>query len=158
MRSPLATVLVVFLVAVALNYPWELAQGRLFEGMSDLKVALWHCFVASLGDGILVLIVLAFGMGVLRRDDWFERPGLHGYLVMLPTGIILAVAVEAVAVHVLHRWTYTDAMPRIPGLEIGLVPIAQMLVLPPLIFFLASAILTKYGRRSPLGKDDGRAR
>jgi len=82
MRSPLATVLVVFFVAVALNYPWELAQGRLYEGMSDLKVASWHGFVASLGDGILLLVVLAIGMGVLRCDDWFERAGLHGYLAL----------------------------------------------------------------------------
>jgi hypothetical protein len=29
---------------------------------------------------------------------------------------------------------YTENMPKLPELDIGLVPIAQMLVLPPLIF------------------------
>ena len=29
---------------------------------------------------------------------------------------------------------YTSQMPLVPGLDVGLVPVVQMLVLPPLIF------------------------
>jgi hypothetical protein len=46
--------------------------------------------------------------------------------------------VEWYAVKVLHRWEYSLSMPVIPGLEIGFVPVLQMLVLPPLTFFLAA--------------------
>jgi hypothetical protein len=53
---------------------------------------------------------------------------------MLTAGWVLAVLVEWVAVHILGRWEYTDNMPTLPRLRIGLVPIAQMLFLPPLIF------------------------
>jgi len=40
--------------------------------------------------------------------------------------------------HVLQRWAYTARMPRVPGLDVGLVPVAQMLILPPLIFRLVA--------------------
>jgi hypothetical protein len=74
----------------------------------------------------------------LRRWDWFEQPGVSGYLATFITGLTLAVSVEFVAVHILERWQYTAAMPTVPGLEVGVVPIAQMLLLPPVIFRTAA--------------------
>jgi len=123
----------VFTVAVLFNYLWELAQAPLYVGLERYNAAVfWHCFVASLGDGIMVLIVAATGRVILRRRDWFEQPGASGYLVMLATGLVLAVLVESVALHLLGRWQYTVRMPTV--LSIGVVPIAQMLLVPPLIF------------------------
>jgi hypothetical protein len=129
----------VFIVAALLNYLWELAQASLYVGMEDYNAGLlWHCFVASLGDGIMVLLIVAAGWIALRQPDWFLRPGLRGYLVTLTAGFVLAVLVEWVAVHILNRWEYTENMPKLPGLDIGLVPIAQMLILRPLIFRIAA--------------------
>ena len=127
--------ILVFLVAVSLNYLWELAQMPLYADLENYNARVfWHCFVASLGDGIMVLLIVAAGCITLRRWDWFQRPGVAGYLVMLTVGLVLAVLVEWVAVQSLGRWHYTENMPTLPWLHIGLVPIAQMLFLPPLIF------------------------
>ena len=129
------TLITVFIVAVLLNYLWELAQAPLYAGMEEYSAGLlWHCFVASLGDGIMVLLIVAVGWMIFQRWDWFERPGVAGYLLMLTAGLALAVLVEWVAVHILDRWQYTDTMPTLLRLRIGLVPIAQMLLLPPLVF------------------------
>ena len=84
----------------------------------------------------MVLLVVAAGRVALHRWDWFERPGVPGFVVMLTTGFLLALLVELVALHLLGRWQYTVKMPTVMG--IGVVPIAQMLVLPPLIFRIAS--------------------
>ena len=138
--SAALTLALLFVTAVAVNYPWELAQAPLYEWAGESRNALWHCFVAALGDGVLVLLIFAAGLVVLRRTDWFERRGVRGYLVMLAAGPVIAIAVEWAAVHVIQRWAYTDQMPRIPGLNIGIVPVAQMLVLPPLIFRIVAAI------------------
>jgi hypothetical protein len=125
----------VFILAVAVNYLWELAQAPFYVGMEIYNSAvLRHCFVASLGDGLMVMLIVVAGWITLQQQDWFEHPGIPGYLVMLTTGFLLALFVEWVAVHVLGRWQYTAEMPRVPGLGIGIVPIAQMLLLPPLIF------------------------
>lgn len=125
----------VFVTAVLLNYLWELAQAPLYVGLQNYNPSVfWHCFVASVGDGIMVMIIFAVGWITFHRWDWFHSPGLIGYLVMLTAGLILAVLIEWVAVHILARWEYTDKMPTLPWLRIGVVSIAQMLILPPLVF------------------------
>ena len=66
---------------------------------------------------------------------------------MLSAGLVIAILIEWFAVNGLHRWAYTDQMPRIPVLDVGLTPILQMLILPPLIFLLTHKFL-------PLHKED----
>jgi hypothetical protein len=128
-----------FIVAVIVNYLWELAQAPLFVGGDDFNAMSWHCFVASLGDGVLVLLIFGVGSLVLRSQNWFVRPGVRGYVLMFVSGFTIAIAVEWIAVHVLQRWAYLPAMPRVPGLDIGVAPIVQMLALPPLIFRIVAA-------------------
>lgn len=138
-RQPIArAIALIFLIAVAVNFMWELAQAPLYEWPGDSRNVWWHCFVASLGDGALVLLILGVGWLALGRPDWFLKPGPPGYLVMWLTGLALAVGIELIAVHTLKRWKYSELMPRIPELEIGMVPVIQMLILPPLIFWIAS--------------------
>ena len=140
--NPLRSLAATFVVAVGLNYVWEIAQGFLYVGMDYTQGIWWHCFVASLGDGLLVWIIFLIGWAAFRRSDWFVRPNFGHYTVMLATGLAIGIAVEWVAVHLLRRWSYTDAMPLLPG-GIGLVPILQMLLIPPVIF----AIVARWGSR-----------
>jgi hypothetical protein len=135
----------IFAVGALINYPWELAQSPLYAGMGDFPADLWHCFLSSLGDGVLMLLIFAAGFIVLRRIDWFERPGARGFLVMLAAGLAIAVGVEWFAVYVVQRRAYTTQMPRLPGLDAGIAPVAQMLILPPLVFRIVAAILKKNG-------------
>ena len=131
----------VFIVSVLLNYPWELAQAPLYVGLERYDATVfWHCLIASVGDGIMVLLILAAGWIILRKPDWFVGPGISGYVVMIAAGLLLAVLVEWLGLRVLRRWQYTDSMPLIPGLGFGVVPIAQMLILPPIIFRIATFI------------------
>lgn len=125
----------VFIIAVFSNLLWELAQAPLYVGLERYNAAVfWHCFVSSLGDGVTVLLIVAAGWLALQRQNWFEHPGVPGYLVMLTTGFLLAVLVEWVGVRILDRWQYTARMPLVPGLGVGVVQIAQMILLPPLVF------------------------
>ena len=94
--------------------------------------------VASLGDGLLILGIFATGWIALGQQMWFVHPGVQGYGVMLTTGLVIGGVIEWVAVHLMGRWMYTAQMPRVPGLAIGVVPVAQMLVLPPLLFRLVA--------------------
>lgn len=127
------------MVAAVFNYAWELAQSPLYVGMGSLDQVWWHCFMASLGDGLIVLLIFAAGWMVLHRQDWFVSPGVRGYAVMLATGLVMSVSIEWIAVHIVGRWAYTERMPLVSGLGVGLLPILQLLVLPPLIFWVAAA-------------------
>jgi len=125
--------LTIFVVAVIFNYVWEMAQSVFYVGMKSFN-ALWHCFIAGVGDGLLVLLIFAIGCVVLRRRAWFVQPGISGYILMLMTGLVIGIGIEWLAVHVIVLWKYTAQMPLVPWLNIGVLPVIQMLVLPPAIF------------------------
>lgn len=152
MRPTWQVLLIVYLVAVTLNYPWELLQSPLFTPASHIGSVWLHCFISSLGDGLMVLLLFGFVWLALGCRDWFVRPGLNGYAVLLTAGAGLALIVEWVAVHQIHRWTYTEAMPRLPVLEVGIIPLFQMMLLPPLVFRIAAAFSTHVLDRSTAGE------
>ena len=96
----------------------------------------------------MVLLIVAAGWIMLKRRDWIERPGVAGYVVMLTAGFLLALLVEWLGLHVLRRWEYADRMQLLPALRVGVAPITQMLVLPPLIFKIVSFLSAKRVIRS----------
>lgn len=131
----------VFVLAVVLNYPWELGQRPFYEGMTGTPRVWWHCFVASLGDGVLVCLIYALGCFAFRRYDWFvsgHRPRIP-FLVI--AGIGLGLAVEWIGARLLQRWVYAPSMPLVPGLELGLVPVVQMTLLPMVVLLIVAAAL-----------------
>ena len=129
-----------FFVAVAINLLWEMAQMGLFASTGSWIRDSAGCVRASLGDGGMVLGIYAVGALVFRRLDWFRRPGVAGYAVMLTIGVILAAAFEMFALRS-GRWAYTGSMPRLPlAGGLGLLPMLQMMILPPVIFKVASAL------------------
>lgn len=124
----------IFVIAVVLNYPWEVAQAPLYAGDPSFARHLVHCIVPSLGDGVIVLAIFGAGSLVLRRWDWPDRPGIAGYALLFVAGFSVAVLVEWGAMHLLDRWQYTASMPQLPGVGVGISPVLQMLVLPPIVF------------------------
>ena len=135
-------VTLIFFVAVALNYLWELGQSPLYAGMDRFGLALWHCFVASSGDGLLVLLIFAAGRLAFGKGDWYERPGAGGRLLTLAAGVLIGVGVEWAALR-FGYWEYGAAMPYVPLTRVGAAPVAQMLLLPPLVFYIAA----RWGRK-----------
>ena len=129
-------IVALFVVAVLANYMWELLQSPFYAGMQINARTLGHCFLASLGDGVLVLFIYLLDWLTFRRREPSSPPARWRLAAMLATGFVVGAMVEWIGVYGLHRWSYDDAMPMLPVLRIGLMPILQMTILPPLIFFL----------------------
>lgn len=124
----------VFVVALALNFAWEMAQSYLYESMGDVWQATRRCLIAAIGDGAMVLLLVAavagrWGGNTTPRPDRRVRD----YVVVA----VLAVAVELWGLAE-GRWAYRPQMPRIPGTRLGVVPIIQMAVLTPLTMWVAA--------------------
>ena len=128
----------VFVVGTAVNYPWEVLQAPLYSGMESWRFVMWHCFRAAIGDGLLVLLIFAAAAATQRSLGWFRTPRAPAIVAVLVAGLALGVLVEWWGLNWARRWTYSDLMPLVPGLGIGAVPILQILVLPPVVFWILS--------------------
>lgn len=131
--SKLLRLLLVFAVAVFVNYLWELAQAPLYRDV-EFPGAMWHCFVAALGDGTLVLAIFAAVAIATGDSDWDVRPGMRAYAAMAAAGLAVGFAVEWWGLHIARRWQYSEWMPLVPAAAVGLAPVLQMVLLPPAIF------------------------
>jgi hypothetical protein len=127
---------VLFGFAVVVNYPWERAQSSLYVLPGGAEVHWLMCAAASVADGLMVLLIFQIGRLVIGQRDWYLRPGIRGYAATLLSGAFISVTVEWIAIYGAHWWAYSPRMPVVPLLNVGLAPLAQMLVLPPLIFTL----------------------
>ena len=142
----------VMLFALLLNYPWEFIQAPLFEGMAERPhwAAVKACTRAALGDAVIMLIAY-WGVALVNRSrTWIAAPGWRDALLFSSIGVGITVVIEWLALHGwwLGGWAYSSAMPVIPGLGIGLVPVLQWVVLPPLVVALAARQL-RGRRRAP---------
>jgi len=63
-------------------------------------------------------------------------------LVLAIIGFFFAVGIEQSAL-LLERWGYTDVMPIVPYLQVGLLPVLQMTLLLPLSIYLTKIIIYK---------------
>lgn len=126
-----------FLIAVPLHLAWEVTQIAAYDfPETSLVTDILGCFIPSLGDGLMTLMIYWAGWLVLRDVKWILKPGLNGYAVMLSAGFILAVLVEWNGLYRTGAWAYNPQMVTLPALGVGLLPILQMVLLPPLTALL----------------------
>lgn len=144
MTTVAVRLVLLFALATTVNYAWELAQTPLYAGV-EFPGAIWHCFVAALGDGLLVLLIFAAVATVMRSPDWYIRPTAQSYLTMAAVGLVVGLAVEWWGLHIARRWQYSELMPVIRGTGIGAVPLLQMLLLPPAIFWVVRRLAKRGG-------------
>lgn len=141
----------VFVFSFLLNYPWELMQAPLYQGMPD--AAHWDsikvCTRATLGDGVIMLLAY-WGAAILIRDRrWIATPRLAPILTMIGIGVAITVLLERLAI-VSDRpswgWRYAETMPMVPLIGIGLAPLLQWVILPLLLVWFVKRQLA--GARS----------
>ena len=139
---------IVFGVGVILNFIWEMAQAPLYGPMGSFWEATWRCLKAGVGDGVLILAVLFAGALVFRSNAWFLRMSKVRFAFASGVGLFVAVLIELWGLNA-GRWTYGPRMPLAPGTSLGLVPLAQMAVLVPLTFRLATGFIQRMSSRVP---------
>ena len=124
-------------LAAVLNLIWEVAQLPLYT-IYESGTALWIAFaVAHCTAGDVVIAMACYGTAALatRSLRWpLERPLAGGGAATL-VGLGYTAFSEWLNVSVRAAWEYAAAMPTIHG--IGVAPLLQWLVIPPLMVLLA---------------------
>lgn len=130
--------------AFALNLVWEIAHARLYTlwAEADRMNIAWSLVHCSLGDVVIALAGFAVAGLALRQADWpLSRPWAGGTIVVVAT-IIYTAWSEWYNVYQVGSWAYTANMPMIFG--IGLSPLLQWLILPPLMTIAYRALWQKW--------------
>ena len=120
-----------------LNLAWEYWQVPFFRGMADQPhwVGVKACTLATFGDAGIAVTAFWITAIFAKTRSWILRPRNSDIAVFLGFGILATIVVEALATGVLARWSYNDAMPRLPILGTGLLPVIQWLIIPPLVIW-----------------------
>lgn len=127
--------------ALLLNFPWEVLQAPLFEGMAAAPHAavISACLQATLGDAVIMLLAHASVAGVTRRRRWVLAPSRREVAGFVAVGVAHTALIEWLATrgHWAQTWAYSSAMPLIPGIGVGLSPLLQWVVVPPIALWFA---------------------
>ena len=125
----------------ALNLLWEIAQLPLYtlweEGApSFIAYAVVHCTLGDVAIGTLALLVALIATRARAVDPWRWRQ-VALFLVIPAVGYTaLSEWINTIA---RGSWAYSALMPivNLGGFEIGLSPLAQWFVVPPVALWLA---------------------
>ena len=127
--------------AFVLNYLWENMQCPRFfihRGGNAGQIAM---VFATLGDVAMTWMAQGLVAAVSRRWLWLLGPWhWRQWAVLLGAALALSVLVESWALST-SRLAYTAINPRVPGMPISALPVAQLLLLFPLTFGLSRKLV-----------------
>lgn len=127
--------------AFLLNFPWEIIQSPLFVGMASMPHgdALQYCTRAAFGDaGIMVIAFWTVAAVSGSGRGWLQQSGPMPIAIFVIVGVLITTVIEVLATsgRWLEGWTYSADMPVLWGVNVGLVPILQWIILPPVAVLL----------------------
>ncbi len=135
------------IIAFVLHIVWENMQAPLFQGYASFVAHFPMCVIGTVGDVVITLFVY-FIIGLLKNDfNWIVGLNKKDITVLAIIGFFIAVGIEWRAL-LFGMWDYTDTMPIIPYLKIGLTPVLQMIFLLPVSIYLVKKL-------TPLSKTFG---
>jgi hypothetical protein len=105
----------------------------------DKLVAVWHC---TAGDLLIAVSAWVLAVLVIGRPQWPADGFWRVAVLVIAFGLVYTGCSEWLNATVRQSWTYSDLMPVIPWLGLGLSPMLQWLVIP-------SLALSAAGRRDP---------
>lgn len=121
-----------------LNLAWEFWQVPFFRGVAEQPhwLGVKICTQATLGDAGIALAAFWVTTVFAGSRRWIVRPRRSDIATFMGSGLMATIVFESLATGALERWAYSEAMPRLPLLGTGLLPLLQWLILPPLVIWI----------------------
>ena len=124
--------------AFLLHFMWEMLQVPLYAELSGATHwdGIRTCLRATVGDAAIALIAFWCAALAGQSRQWFRWRNRTAYIVYVGVRLLATIVLERLATGPAQRWVYAPAMPIVPLLGVGLSPIMQWLVLPPLVLWI----------------------
>lgn len=135
--------------ALLLHFLWEWLQSPFYADTFEesFLTLFWNRAHCTLGDGLITLVAFWSAALVGGGRQWYRASRLPALVVFLMSGLAYTAWSEYWNVQVVRTWDYSPWMPVIWG--IGMAPLAQWIILPPLVLRL-----TRRGRSTPMGEGE----
>lgn len=135
-------------IGFVLNVIWEFVQLPFYRIPEN---GFWGhvsmCLAAAVAD-ILIISILYFFIALIVKDIyWVRQMSQFKTIVSVGLGIGIAIVIERLAITV-GWWEYNAAMPLVPYVNVGLVPVLQMATIPLITFYVSHVSLKNYYARS----------
>ncbi len=137
-RTVVVPELNVLFFSIQLHFMWEMLQVPFYAGLPGMKhwEGIQMCLRATFGDAGIALLAFWCAALVSRTRQWFCWRNRTALWVYVGVGLFATILLERLATGPAQRWVYAPAMPIVPLLGVGLSPIMQWLVLPPLVLLI----------------------
>jgi hypothetical protein len=123
-----------------LNGNWEWLQTPLYDDAAKPAIEVLRFRLHCTAGDVLILLVCALGVsGVRRSTSWLSRPHPSDLALLAILGVGYTFVSELVNVG-RGSWAYSELMPLVPGTSVGVVPLAQWLLLPMLAAWMSARI------------------
>ncbi|NIM57569.1 MAG: hypothetical protein GTO16_01310 [Candidatus Aminicenantes bacterium] len=123
--------------AFLLNFVWEVLQTPFFIDIStEINTIIWYRIHCTLGDVMISLAGFWFVALIARSRNWFLNPTKKKLLLFVAFGVSYTIFSEIKNVSLNKLWAYSDLMPVIPYIDVGIVPLIQWITIPPLLVFI----------------------
>jgi len=126
-------------LVVLANLLWEIAHLPLYTvwqkgSAGETAFAVIHC---TGGDVLIASTALLGALLLLGNARWPNERYLAVAALALAAGLGYTIFSEWLNTTIRRSWTYTDLMPTVPAIGVGLSPLAQWIVIPLAAFWLA---------------------
>ncbi len=131
--------------AFVLHLAWETIQCPIFFEHGSYDASPWGMVLATVGDvGITWTLYAAVAVSSWQWRWSVQRWSWQRWATLLGLACAIGVVIESRAL-ARHLWSYRALTPLLPGMKVSVIPILQLMVLPPLAFRLAD--LASSGKR-----------
>lgn len=136
------------MISGIVNGLWEIVQLPLYtiwhNGTArEQFVAVTHC---TAGDVLIALSAWTCAVVIAGRPDWPTLAFGPVAVITLFVGLVYTGFSELLNTMVRRSWSYSDLMPLIPGVGVGLSPMLQWLAVPVVALWAARRTPVKIRR------------
>lgn len=140
------------LVTLPMFALWELVHVRLYTiwieaGPDAAWRAALHC---TLGDSVIAFACASATAMLARAIPWLRHAN-RADLMVVAMGLLTTIVFEWISTRWLGRWAHLESMPLDPLLGIGLIPLAQWIVVP----LVALRVLRSWSDRARVAGQPG---
>ena len=140
--SNIKIITLIIIVALFFNLIWEYLQCGPFFIHKDIQPTHYDMFKASLGDVLITLFAFFIIAWLSKSLYWVaESWNRWHWFAMISLALIISFFIELFALRA-DWWAYTEISPLIFG-QVSALPVLQLLLLFPLVFYLAKKIFIK---------------